>query len=94
VLHDSKSPCILRRLDGEYADNEYRIISQCYLEGLMYGDNPEPTIRWWKHEPQQLCAGMIDGLLSKAINIWKLVFLDQKLFTDNTTGHRPEKGRA
>lgn len=34
ILHGSKTPVILRRL----ADNEYLLIGQCYLEGVMYGE--------------------------------------------------------
>jgi hypothetical protein len=53
IIHGSKTPCVLRRPEGEYKDNEYRLISQCYLDGWMYGDNPEPVNKWWEAEPEE-----------------------------------------
>ena len=37
IIHGSKVPCILRRCEGE---NFFRVISQCYIEGWMYGKAP------------------------------------------------------
>jgi hypothetical protein len=35
LLHGSKVPCILRRLDE--GDGRFRVIGQCYLDEWMYG---------------------------------------------------------
>ncbi|KAJ9668949.1 hypothetical protein H2201_000775 [Coniosporium apollinis] len=49
ILHGSKVPCLLRKLD--HKENEYRVISQCHLQGWMYGNSPKdlphPHGKWW-----------------------------------------------
>jgi hypothetical protein len=56
ILHGSRTPCILRPISKD--QNEYRVISQCYLNGWMYGkgpiDIPHPHARWWEEEPEEL----------------------------------------
>ena len=65
ILHGSRTPCVLRKAEGGGDEgNEYRVISQCYLNGWMYGEtprevygqgsdqnrNPHPHGRWWEEE--------------------------------------------
>ena len=49
LIDGSKVPCVLRKVEG--ADGTYRLISQCYLDGWMYGEAP-PGRMW--HEPDEL----------------------------------------
>ncbi|KAM6507199.1 hypothetical protein FALCPG4_018581 [Fusarium falciforme] len=63
ILHGSQVPCILRKV--EETRNEYKLISQCYLHGWMYGNSPrevfgkDPTqypqlkVRWWEEDPDE-----------------------------------------
>jgi hypothetical protein len=55
ILHGSKTPCLLRETGAE--SGEYRIISQCYLDGWMYGkppkDLPHPHGMWWEEEADE-----------------------------------------
>ncbi|KAB5528990.1 heterokaryon incompatibility protein-domain-containing protein [Coniochaeta sp. 2T2.1] len=68
ILHGSDTPCILRKADENgRGQGEYRLISQCYLNGWMYGasprelfgkasaDNPHPHPhgRWWEEDPDE-----------------------------------------
>lgn len=50
IIHGSRVPCVLREVRGK--SGEYRIISQCYLDGWMYGktpnDRPHPHNKWWE----------------------------------------------
>ena len=52
ILHGSKVPCVLRETIA--TSGEYRIISQCYLDGWMYGKPPRvlphPHVTWWEEE--------------------------------------------
>ena len=52
IIHGSKVPCILRGVEG--GPHEYRVISQCYLDGWMYGkspnDRPHPHSKWWEEQ--------------------------------------------
>jgi hypothetical protein len=52
IIHGSKVPCILREVEG--GAGEYRVISQCYLDGWMYGkspnDRPHPHGKWWEEK--------------------------------------------
>ena len=55
ILHGSKVPCVLRAVDE--AKKEYRVISQCYLDGWMFGaiiPRPHPHQKWWEEEPDDL----------------------------------------
>jgi hypothetical protein len=58
ILHGSKVPCVLRAVDG--AENEYRVLSQCYLDGWMFGrgradvPQPHPHLKWWEEEVDDL----------------------------------------
>lgn len=55
IVHGSKVPCVLREVEG--ASGEYRIISQCYLDGWMYGktpnDRPHPHSKWWEEKEDE-----------------------------------------
>jgi hypothetical protein len=63
ILHGSKTPCILRKVEG--CQNEYILIGQCYLNGWMYGESPKelhfrdgkrqlhPQAKWWEEEPDE-----------------------------------------
>ncbi|EXK40795.1 hypothetical protein FOMG_07536 [Fusarium oxysporum f. sp. melonis 26406] len=63
ILHGSQVPCILRKV-GE-SGNEYKLISQCYLHGWMYGNSPREIfgkdprqypgvkVRWWEEDPDE-----------------------------------------
>src|SRR3569833_2626822 len=64
ILYGSKTPCILRKTEvGDV--KEYRLISQCYLYGWMYGESPRefygkdpsksphPHGRWWVVDPDE-----------------------------------------
>lgn len=63
ILHGSQVPCILRKV--EEAANEYKLISQCYLHGWMYGNSPREVfgkdpnqhpqlkVRWWEEDPDE-----------------------------------------
>ena len=52
IVHGSKVPLILRQAKG--GSGEYYVISQCYLDGWMYGNSPRerphPHGMWWKEE--------------------------------------------
>jgi hypothetical protein len=52
IIHGSKVPCVLREVESE--SGEYRVISQCYLDGWMYGktpnDRPHPHGKWWEEK--------------------------------------------
>jgi hypothetical protein len=58
ILHGSKVPCVLRAVDE--AKNEYRVLSQCYLDGWMFGrpradvPRPHPHLKWWEEEVDNL----------------------------------------
>ncbi|KAF2631619.1 hypothetical protein BU25DRAFT_407263 [Macroventuria anomochaeta] len=39
ILHGSGTPCTLRAVDE--AQNEHRAISQCFLDGWMFGKHPK-----------------------------------------------------
>jgi hypothetical protein len=47
VLHGSQVPVVLR--PAESGDNQWRVISQCYLEGWMYRNDVEKKI-WWEED--------------------------------------------
>jgi hypothetical protein len=63
ILHGSRVPCILRKV--EETGNEYKLISQCYLHGWMYGNSPREVfgkdpgqypqlkVRWWEEDPDE-----------------------------------------
>ncbi|SPJ90985.1 uncharacterized protein FTOL_13387 [Fusarium torulosum] len=63
ILHGSQVPCILRKV-GE-TGNEYKLISQCYLHGWMYGNSPREVfgkdpreypqlkVQWWEENPDE-----------------------------------------
>jgi len=55
IIHGSKVPCILREVEG--GPHEYRVISQCYLDGWMYGkspnDRPHPHSKWWEEQQDE-----------------------------------------
>jgi hypothetical protein len=52
ILHGSKVPCLFRAVDA--GSGEYRVISQCYLDGWMYGkplkERSHPHGKWWEEE--------------------------------------------
>jgi Heterokaryon incompatibility protein (HET) len=52
IIHGSKVPLVLRQISSR--SKEYSVISQCYLEGWMYGnppkERPHPHGMWWKEE--------------------------------------------
>jgi hypothetical protein len=62
ILHGSPVPCILRKVE---TGNEYKLISQCYLHGWMYGNSPREVfgkdprqhpqlkVRWWEEDPDE-----------------------------------------
>lgn len=56
IIHGSRTPCILRPMNKD--QNEYRVISQCYLNGWMYGkgpiDIPHQHAKWWEEEPEEM----------------------------------------
>lgn len=45
LLHGSKVPIVLRSA----VENRWTVISQCYLEGCMFGKD-DPATMWWKEE--------------------------------------------
>ncbi|CAG9954298.1 unnamed protein product [Clonostachys rosea f. rosea IK726] len=51
LLHGSKVPCVLRR--NEASEGNYRIISQCYLDGMMYCDGSPETMAGLKEEARE-----------------------------------------
>ncbi|PNP74567.1 hypothetical protein FNYG_12072 [Fusarium nygamai] len=63
ILHGSQVPCILRKV--EETGDEYKLISQCYLHGWMYGNSPREVfgknprqypqlkVRWWEEDPDK-----------------------------------------
>jgi hypothetical protein len=55
IIHGSKVPCILRKVEG--GSHEYRVISQCYLDGWMYGKSPNdrshPHSKWWEEQQDE-----------------------------------------
>ncbi len=55
ILHGSKTPCLLRRVEGE--SNKFRVISQCFLQGWMYGNSPRdwphPRGTWWDEKQDE-----------------------------------------
>ncbi|CAG7565389.1 unnamed protein product [Fusarium equiseti] len=63
ILHGSRVPCILRKV--EETGNEYKLISQCYLHGWMYGNSPREVfgkdpgqypqlkVRWWEEDADE-----------------------------------------
>ena len=55
ILHGSKVPCLLRAVGAD--SGEYRVISQCYLDGWMYGkplkERPHPHGKWWEEEQDE-----------------------------------------
>jgi hypothetical protein len=55
IIHGSKVPCVLRQVKKR--SNEYRIISQCYLDGWMYGRTKtirsHPHGKWMEEEPDE-----------------------------------------
>lgn len=57
ILHGSRTPCVLRVVNE--AKSEYKIISQCYLDGWMHGEprakipRPHPHQRWWEQEQDE-----------------------------------------
>lgn len=52
IIHGSNVPCVLREVNGRFG--EYRVISQCYLDGWMYGETPNdhthPHSKWWEEK--------------------------------------------
>jgi hypothetical protein len=55
ILYGSKTPCVLRPLEEQkkVGKEEYQVVSQCYLNGWMYGENPGSEVPWWEEEPQE-----------------------------------------
>jgi hypothetical protein len=57
ILHGSRTLCILRTVNE--AAGEYSVISQCYLDGWMFGEpwikipQPHPHQRWWEEEQDE-----------------------------------------
>jgi Heterokaryon incompatibility protein (HET) len=55
IIHGSKVPCLLRAVGA--GSGEYRVISQCYLDGWMYGkppvDRPHPHGTWLEEEQDE-----------------------------------------
>lgn len=55
IINGSKVPCVLR--DAGSGSSEYRVISQCYLDGWMYGkslhDNLHPHGTWWDEKEDE-----------------------------------------
>lgn len=57
ILHGSRTLCILRMVNE--AAGEYSVISQCYLDGWMFGEpwikipQPHPHQRWWEEEQDE-----------------------------------------
>jgi hypothetical protein len=56
IIHGSKVPCLLRPVGSD--SREYRVISQCYLDGWMYGktpkERPHPHGKWWEEEQDEI----------------------------------------
>lgn len=61
IIHGSKVPCVLREVEG--GAGEYRVISQCYLDGWMYGkspnDRPHPPWQVVRGEGGRICSCLI-----------------------------------